>query len=55
MSDSNYRYRIIMNLLEGAEEKYEDGAINSSDELERRDAHAQLYAGLMEIWWYYGE
>lgn len=53
MSEYNYRVQIILNLLDGAEEKYSDGAINSSDDRERRDAHAQLYAALREIEWYY--
>ena len=55
MSEYNYRVQIILNLLDGAEEKYSDGAINSSDDRERRDAHAQLYAALCEIGWYYDD
>ena len=53
MSEYNYRVQIILNLLNGADEKYDDGAINSSNGKERRDAHAQLYAALREIEWYY--
>lgn len=55
MSEYNYRVQVILNLLDGADEKYSEGAINSSDDRERRDAHAQLYAALCEIGWYYDD
>jgi len=53
MSEYNYRVQAILNLLNGADEKYDDGAINSSNGEKRRNAHAQLYAALCEIGWYY--